>query len=94
MRGAATGGRASGSDASAAGRIAVVSDAVPTVEATEVVLNPGAQAILDDAVASARMEGVEIPPEDQALAARYLAGEIDREALALLAKRQVLGLGL
>jgi hypothetical protein len=58
-------------------------------------LSPEAQAIVDNAAASARMEGVDIPPEDEALAARYLAGEIDAATYDRLAKRQVLdSLGL
>ena len=40
-------------------------------------LSRDAQQLLDDVVASARLEGQQLPAEDLELARAYLAGEID-----------------
>lgn len=42
-------------------------------------LTPEATMLLEEVVASARLEGHELPPEDLELAREYLAGEVTAE---------------
>jgi hypothetical protein len=42
-------------------------------------LSDAERAALDNAAGSARLEGIEIPEDHQALAAAYLAGEVDED---------------
>ncbi|MGH8990783.1 MAG: hypothetical protein ACRDZ7_04565 [Acidimicrobiia bacterium] len=54
-------------------------------------LSPHERFVLSNAAANARLEGQELPDEDEELAAAYLAGEIDAATYQLRIRELVTG---